>query len=345
MSSWANNTVIAKAKSIYGNFIKPDEYEKISKFKSLPELVGYLKKHENYKTILKDVKENSIHRGNFESLIKKNSFDQIYRLTKQVFSKDLEFYEINLVHQENEVILTSLRTMISDDYYESKGKIPFFFDVHTTIDMSLVLKATNLNELLKALEKTPYHEILKPYDTKDNQQIQYLEIENALEAYYYDEAFKKIEKHYKGQLRKDLKSIFQTRIELGNIIKIYRLKKFYKADPMIIRNVLIKKNSRISEKKLDELILLPDPDAILKYLSTSEFSRFTSDKDYVYVEYYAGKIEFNLAKKFMYYSKDVPKVFLSFITLSEFEIENLTNIIEGIRYQVDDHEIRQMLIY
>ena len=50
-------------------------------------------------------------------------------------------------------------------------------------------------------------------------------------------------------------------------------------------------------------------------------------------------------KKFMYFSTDVPKVFLAFITLSEIEIENLTNVIEGIRYQVEENEIKQMLIY
>ena len=49
MSSWANNTILTKAKSIYGNFIKPDEYEKMAKFKSISELVGYLKKHDNYR--------------------------------------------------------------------------------------------------------------------------------------------------------------------------------------------------------------------------------------------------------------------------------------------------------
>ncbi len=345
MSSWANNTIITKAKSIFGNFIKPDEYERLSKFKSIPELVGYLKKHGNYQGILKDVKENTIHRGNLESLIKKNSFDQIIRLIKQVYTKDLEFYELNIVHQENEVILTSLRTMIADEFDENQGLVPFFFDVHTSIDMSLVFKAKNLNELLKALAKTPYYEILKPYDTKDNLQIRYLEIEHALEDYYYAEAFRRIEKYYSGTLKKDLDSIFQTRIELGNIIKIYRLKKFYQANPITINSVLIKRHSRISTKKLEELANLKNPDDILNSLSTSEFSRFTSDKDYVYVEYYAGRIQYDLAKKFMYYSTDVPKVFLAFVTLSEFEIENITNIIEGIRYHVSDQEIRQMLIY
>ncbi len=345
MSSWANNAISAKAKSIYGNFIKPEEYEKMAKFKSLSDVVGFLKKHENYRVILKDVKENSIHRGNLEGLIKKNAFDQIIRLMKQVNTKDLDFYELDIVRQENEIILSTIRTMISDKVEENKGKVPYFFDIHTTINMSLILKATNFQELLEALIKTPYYDLLKPYNTRNKDNIRYLDIEFILEDYYYDEAFRRVEKHYKGSVLKDLKSIFQTRIELSNIIKIYRLKKFYQSDSATIKSILIKKHTRISEQKIDEIINLQNPDAILKYLSQSEFSRFTSDKDYVYVEYYAGHIRYDLARKFMYFSTNVPKIYLAFVTLSNFEVENLTNIIEGIRYQVEENEIKQMLIY
>ena len=345
MSPLANNAIIAKSKAIYGSFLKEEDYERLVKFRSIPDLVGYLKKHKNYQLILKDVQENSVHRGQLEALIRKNSFDHIYRLIKMVYSKDESFYNLNIVTQENELILSVLRTIISKEFDEMKGKIPYFFDVHTPIEIDKLLKVTTFEELLEAVKRSNYYDILKPFYVKDPNMIRYLDIEHALESYYYDQAFERIGKNYSGSLKRDLESIFETRIELGNIIKIYRLKKFYQADPVTIKNVLIKKHSRISEKKMDEIIHLKDPNAILKYLSTSEFSRFASDKDYVYVEYYAGKIKYDLARKFMYFSTDVPKVYMAFVTMSEIEIENITNIIEGIRYQVDENEIKQILIY
>ncbi|MDY0210181.1 MAG: V-type ATPase subunit [Acholeplasma sp.] len=342
---FANNAIITKAKSIYGNFLKEEDYERIVKFRSIPDLVGFLKKHPNYQEALRDVSENSIHRGQLEALIKRNSFNQIERLTNQVFSKDEPFYRLSIVSQENELILSVLRTIISQEFEEMKGKIPYFFETHTKISVERLLKTTNFDELLDAVKQTPYFDILKKYYTKNPEMIRYLDIEHDLEAYYYDEAFLRIEKYYSGSLAKDLKSIFETRIELGNIIKVYRLKKFYQANAATIKSVLIKKHTRISEKKMDQIIAIDNPDAILKFLSKTEFSRFKSDQDYVYVEYYAEKIRYDLAKKFMYFSTEVPKVFLAFITLSEIEIENLTNTIEGIRYQVDENEIKQMLIY
>ncbi|MCF7932734.1 MAG: V-type ATPase subunit [Acholeplasmataceae bacterium] len=345
MSSFSANAISAKAKAMYGKFLKEDHYDRMIKFTTLPELVGFLKKHPNYQDVLRDVNEASVHRGQLEALIKKNAFDNILRLIKIAPPEEADFYRLNIVVQENEVVLALIRTMISQETDDIKGKIPYFFDVHTPVDMKELLKAETFEDLLNGVRKTPYYEILKPYSTRDPQNIRYLDIEHALEAYYYDEAFKRIDRFYTGALNRDLKEVFQTKIELGNITKIYRLKKFYRADPGTIKSVLITTHSRISEKELDRIIAIEDPDAILTYLSSSEYALYTNEKDYVYVEYYAGKIRYDLARKFMYFSTQVPKTYIAFLTLSEIEIDNLTNIIEGIRYQVDEQGIRQMLIY
>jgi V/A-type H+-transporting ATPase subunit C len=345
MSSWSNNALISKAKSMYGQFLKPSDYEKLIKYHSVSDLVAFLKKHPNYQNILKDVSETAIHRGNLEALIKKNAFDNVLKLMKSVYSKDAEYYELNIVKQENEIILSVIRTFISDEIEDNKGKIPYFFDTHSEIDIKKILKVESFDALIEALEDTPYGKILKPYNTKNKDNIRYLDIEHALESYYYDQAFMRIENNYKGKLKKDLEAIFQTRIELSNIIKIYRLKKFYQSDPVTIKSVLVRKHSRINERRIDEMIALKDPDQILGYLANSEYQMYKNDKDYVYIEYYAGQIRYDLAKKFMYFSTEVPKIYTAFITLAEIEIDNITNIIEGIRYQVSEIEMKQMLIY
>lgn len=345
MCAWANNAIIAKAKSMYGNFLKASDYEKLVKYNNVQDVVAYLKKHPHYEDILKDVSEHSIHRGNLEVLVRKNAFKQMIRLIKAVYSKDAEYYELNIIKQESEIILSVLRAFISDDTEEQRGRIPYFFDVHTKLDIEKIIRAVNFDDLLEAISETEYYQILEPYYVKDRDDLRYLDIESALEVYYYEEAFKRIRKYYTGRLKRDLEEIYQTKIELSNIIKIYRLKKFYDADSETIKNVLIRKNGRLSERKIDEMIALDNPDELLSLLSKSEFKQFTNSQDYVYIEYYAGKIKYELAKKFIYFSTDVPKVYTAFTTLSEIEIENITNIVEGIRYEVGENEIKQMLIY
>lgn len=39
------------------------------------------------------------------------------------------------------------------------------------------------------------------------------------------------------------------------------------------------------------MIALDDPDQILGYLANSEYQLYKNDKDYVYIEYYADKLD------------------------------------------------------
>jgi len=345
MSKVANNAIIAKAKTMYGTFLKNDDYEKLIKMVSVSEVVSYLKKHPYYEALLKDVIPSTIHRGQLELLIRKNAFESILKLIKSVYSNDKSYYELSIVKQENDLILSVLRTIISDDLSSLRGKVPYFFDVHTDIDLKKLLKSETFDELLDAVEHTAYEKILSPFYVRNKEMIRYLDIEFALEKHYYDEAFKRVDKNYQGKLNTLLKDIYYTKIELQNITKIYRLKKFYQSDPLTIKQLLNIKHSRMSEQKLAELIEIKDPNKILKHLASSELKYFKNDKDYVYIEYFAGKIKYDLAKKYMYFTNEVPLFFSAFVTLTELQVDNITNIIEGIRYKVNESELKQMLIY
>lgn len=342
----ANNAIISKSKAMYGDFLKSEDYERMIKFTTISDIVSYLKKHPFYESILKDINEKAVHRGQLELLIRKNNFDRILKLIHSVYSKDKSYYQLSVIKQESDLILSVLRTIISDDDLETiKGKVPYFFDVHTDINLTKLMASETFEELIESLKDSDYYKIVKPYYVKDKTLIRYLDIEYKLEMYYFDEAFVRIDNNYNGRLARDLKDLYYTRIELQNLTKIYRLKKFYQADPLTIKNLLVLKHSRLKERKLDEIIELKEPNDILNYLTHSNLKYYKNDQDFVYIEYYAGKIRYDLAKKFMYFATDVPKVFTAFLTLIEIQNDNLTNIIEGVRYQVSEVEMQQMLIY
>ncbi len=345
MSSFVGKAIIAKAKAIYGKSLKAEDYERLLKLKTVPEIAAYLKNHPHFADILRAIQTDSIHRGQLEQLIKKNAFRQTLRLIKFVQIKDSDFFRINFVKREIDILLEILRSMISESFDSQISDIPTYMKQHSSFDIFAASKAKSIADLANAVVGTPYQKILMAHEVVQNHDIDYVDIEHEFEILYYDIVFERIRKQYSGRERKDLETIYLTKIELENITKIYRLKKFYHADPDAIKKAMIHKYSRISEKKLDELIALPDPNSILQYLDKSEFQHFADQQDYVYVEYYAERIKYNLARRFMYFSNSVSKVFAAFMLLRGIETENLTNIIESIRYQLAEADIRKMLIY
>lgn len=346
MGSPTDQAIIAKTKAIYGHRLKERDYELMLKMKTVGEIALYLKQHPSYKDLLRPINENDLHRNQLEELIRKNTFYTSLKLIKFAYLKDQDFYDLTYVNYETDLILAQFRAIISESIDQSVSDTPLYLKKHIRFDMLKLAEADSYARVLEVLQGTDYHLLLSRFYKAKREDIRYTDIEKELEIYYYDTIFKRITQIYHGTLARELKEIYLTKIELNNIIKIYRLKKFYNTPPEAIKQTLIWKYSRIKEKEMDELIRLPNADDILPYLDKSATLQKRIDADnYVFVEYFAQRIKYNLARRYMYYSADLPKVYASFLTLLDIERDNLTHIIEGIRYELHENDIRRMLIY
>ena len=56
-------------------------------------------------------------------------------------------------------------------------------------------------------------------------------------------------------------------------------------------------------------------------------------------------IKYRRSGKNIYYSLDAPLVYSSYLYTAERELENIINIIEGVRYHVSIEDMQRMLIY
>ena len=343
--NFAGNAIIAKAKSMYAHRLKPEDYEELLKFNSIAEVVAYLKKNNKYANSLSDVYENELHRGQLEELIRKSYFFNVAKLVSFVSSKERKFFELDMIKREIEIVLSSLRSVISGDIRSSVRDLPLFFRKHASFDLEKVTKSMTFRDLLFSLKDTRYYDVLQPYYNEDPMMIKYTEIEHQMMAMYHTIVIKRIDNIFKGKVKRRLMDIYQTKVEIDNIIKIYRLKKFYHADEEEIWKALITDHIRMSHDQLSELVALEDPNDVLLKISKSEYADFIDEDDYVYIEYQAEKIKYHLAKRYMYFSSVSAIVYTVFLFLNEIEQANIYNIIEGIRYDIDKADIKRMLVY
>jgi len=343
--NFAGNAVISKAKAMYAHRLKAEDYEELLKFNQISEVVAYLKRHNKYENTLSDVYENELHRGQLEELIRKSYFFNVAKIVSFVSTKDRKFYELDMIKREIEIVLSSLRSVISGDIKSSVRDLPLFFRKHASFDIEEVTKAKTFRDLLYKLKDTRYYDILQPFYQEDPMLIKYTDIEHQMMAKYHSIVIQRIHKYFSGKVKRRLLDIYQTKVEVDNIIKIYRLKKFYDADEEEIWKAMITEDIRMSMDQLERLILLEDPNDVLKTMSLSQYSEFIDKDDYVYIEYQAERIKYHLAKRYMYFSTVPAIVYTVFIFLNEIEQANIFNIIEGIRYDIDKKDIKRMLIY
>lgn len=347
--SKAEGVIVAKARSMHGTALTKEMYQELIHKRSVPEIAGYLKHETAYADALKDVRENNIHRGQLESILRQDLFKKVMKLYRYADPSMKSYYRLNMFVIEMELILSHIRVLISKDFDNAIVDLPIFLKPYTSFNLLKLGTVKSYDELLEVLQGTIYYAALLPYRVKKGQEdsLDYTSIESQLHVMHSKYIFDVIDKTLKGKCKKEVKEYYSTLIELHNLEKIYRLKKYFNAREDVVREALIPVRGHLSPAFTEELIAQPTVQAFVKLLQSSVYRLGLEDvqKDHVFIEHYTNAFFYQKAKKNIYYSLEAPLVFSSYIYTMEMELENITNIIEGVRYQLPVEKIERMLIY
>ncbi len=341
----ANGAISAKAKAMYGQRLKKSDYDELVRKRSVSEIASYLKNETSYGEALKDIHEMSVHRGQLEEILRRHVFMKLMKLLRFAGKKSHSFYNLHLHQVEIDHILSCVRALNTGQFMESIADMPLFLDRYTKVNFIKLAKATSYDELLDAVKKSMFYKILLDFRVEKGETIPYTKLEIVLQKAYYHHVFEIVEKSFKGKTKEGILHIYKTNVELSNIMKIYRYKKFFQAEPHEIKESLLDVRSRLSSSMLSQLVEATSAEEMLKLLEKSSYQLYVDEQDFVFIEYYGEQIKYHLARRYMNYSTAAPLVFCAFYFLSQLEIENLFNIIEGVRYHVASEEIERMLIY
>ncbi|MEG0823911.1 MAG: V-type ATPase subunit, partial [Erysipelotrichaceae bacterium] len=198
MLSLSTNAISTKAKAMYGRRLRLNNYTELMHKRNITEIVSYLKQETDYKDILKDVRDNSIHRQQLEELLKQDLFEKGIKLMRYATASDLEFYKYEVYEIEIDLILSKLTQLINKETDNMKliSSIPMFMKKFTHFDMMNLAKATTYLEVAKCIKATPYANILKPY-LVDETTMNFHQCEITLKKFYYNLIDQMIDKYYK----------------------------------------------------------------------------------------------------------------------------------------------------
>lgn len=337
--------IIAKAKSMYANQLSKEEYEELMRRNTVAEIAGYLKKNTHFAEALKDVRENNIHRGQLENMLRRDMFAQAIRLYHYADATQKKYYQLYMQQLEVDLILSRIRVLISQNYEDAIAEFPVFLKAYTSFDMIRLGSVHTFHELLEVLKDTIYYETILPFRVGKNEEalIDYTSIETALEKQYYANTFRIIKMTLKGLEASTVRAFFIAKTQLENIAKVYRYKKFFNAREDVIRNALIVVPGDASNELMEILIAEKSAEGVLKRLKHTKYAIEVSPEGYI--EDATNRLIYDLAKRYFYQAQGGAVVFMSYLVLLSGELTNIINIIEGIRYQVNAEDIQKMLLY
>ncbi len=345
LGSLSNNTIWAKVMAKFGHRLTAQNYNDLLACQSVGEAALYLKNNTYYDSILDEVKNTDVHRGRLEELLHRRQFEDFSSLCAFEFAGSSFFYKIIIRRNEIEQLLHCLRLLSFGKEDEYLFRLPTFFANHTEINLIGLAKCKTFDEILSVLVDTEYAAMLKKFKPQEGQPLDFTGIETTLNTYLYDTIFSLIKKNTHGSARKELSELYNMEAELENVLRIVRLKKGFRLSPQFIRSCLISHWLYITPKLLEDMLEAESADEVLRIFQKSKYGKkMPQDKDYLYYEQRFQQILFQKAIHMLHFSVNPSSIFAAYSVFSRIELHNIINIIEGIRYQLSQDQIREMLI-
>ncbi len=348
IKTFSDKAMLTKARAMFGNRLIRKDYDELLRKESVPEVAAYLKNETHYRDILAGTDADSIHRGQLENLLRRNRFTRYMRLIHYDFAGGRDFYRYLLVGAEIAEILHMIRLLDAGKPEEYAFMLPTHLEAHTSFSLKAMASVKRFDELLVALERTDYRDILARFAPPDGKtMVDLTACETALMTYYYRFLFDRIQKEYHGATRARLREMVEYQVDADNLVHVYRLKLFFHADEAYIRSCLLPFDTP-GKNLIEKMIGAASAGELRSIVEKSRLGRFaqaqSTEFDSEYIEDLTKRGRSHSSYKNMRFSVETPVVIVSFMTQQDIEVENLINIIEGIRYSLDSGDIARMLI-
>ena len=116
------NVILAKARAMYGNSLKSQNYLELLNCHSVSEVASYLKNRTSYAVMLTEINETTIHRGHLEMLLRRKLFNDYSSLSRYDATVGMHMSAYIIRRGEIDQIIQCLRLMNagrSDEFFFS----------------------------------------------------------------------------------------------------------------------------------------------------------------------------------------------------------------------------------
>ena len=338
------SAVAAKLRTMHARFLTEGDYEELLGKKSVADVCAYLKTTEGYMDVLDGVNEREMHRGVMELLLEQDIMDEYVRLYNFVDKGKRDLLKFWFVSREIEFLKREIRYIYTHDERSAdavnQGRFDAFFETHTRINRELMQNASSLSDCAAACEGTPYAAVIQ---RAENIGADFFTLGMLFDTYYYVALWRAAGKRLDGEQRSLLSGLIGAKTDMLNLMWIYRCKKYYNVDSDIIFTYLLPIHHRINDDALRQLVAADGADkfAALAGEITVYGGLFDGLDNGRFPEENFRVMYNSLSKRIFVNHSESFAAICAYLNLKEVELNNITTITEGIRYNLNTESIRQ----
>lgn len=107
--SKGSTALTAKLRAMHGKRLTPQNYKELLRKQNVAEIAAYIKQQTAYSDLLKDINENSVHRGQLENVLRRELFNEYGKMLNYINPNEMKFYDFFILRMEIDEILSCVR--------------------------------------------------------------------------------------------------------------------------------------------------------------------------------------------------------------------------------------------
>lgn len=343
LSSNASNVLLAKCRARFGKRLTAQDINSLVSCHTVSEVASYLKSNTHYAQALETTDTTAIHRRELESTLKSYLFEDLSSLCRYELSVGEWFSDYILMRGEIQQIISYLRLFSVGKQNEFIFSLPAFYMQHLDLDIPALAEAKTYKDFLAAMRRSRFIKVLRTFTPDSGEPVDCAMVEHALYRHFYENIDAIIERHYSGSALDELRDIMSTQQDILNFRHLYRMKKYYRAEPVSIRAWMLGSSSNLSAGKMKAMIEAPDADKALELFMATSYGRMTDlGKLDGGIEAATSPVIFSKALRYLRSSVNPTTVMLSFINIAETELQDVVSFVEGVHYGLAPGSILNM---
>ena len=318
--------LIAKLKGMNAKNLNSKDFEELLKQNNIVSINSILKAKSYH---LKNLDDNSS-REEIENELDNILIDDIEKIEKYLSNKDKEILFNCVLDYEIKVFMDILKKIKYGKIEQNKIDNINKWTSKIFNKLQGIARVNNINEIKIYSKKTAFENIINIFlDTNNIEESNLFLLEMQLDKFYFENLFNNLN-------TESSKKLIGTKIDLENIIWIYRMKKYYNMPEEEIKKYII-------EVCLNELIAIDDYKQIIETLKKTKYKEiFETENENL--EILIRKYMYNQYKKTFRQAKYDISTVISYLGMDKNQIENIINIVGGVEYKIDKQKIQEKII-
>jgi V/A-type H+-transporting ATPase subunit C len=336
--------ISGKSRAMYGKLLKNDDYAALIQKKSVSDVVSYLKNNTHYNSVLSEVDEKPIHRSKLENILRCDLVNDYGKLLKFSNGRLKEFINMMYAKIEIENLKIIFRVFEAGHFDQIDLEDSLIFSAFCgRVNIQKMALSRNLKDFVSELKGTVYYDALRPFISESNE-TRLFDLEMALDQFYLRNFLTHYKKLLSGIDRDIAKEFIGLESDIFNIFWIYRSKIFYHMDEQVIRSYTLPLEFKLTKKTMEALIKAESFEEYIGILSGTAYGfLFDNQHELLFERNYSELMYRTYKSRFRRYPFSIASI-ISYLRLKEMELSNIVTIIEGIRYQLSEADIRKYVV-